>query len=374
MPVRCKICDREYTTEINYSKHLKTGKHLENKKLHNTKKYVCTTCSEIFTRKYNYDRHYQKCHKTSLTIKDIIKDTDDDNDCIIDSKPTSPSMYEKDLDILKVVYELKQKNVVLEKDNKILEKDNEILGKDNVILKLEKELYKQKSEIHEKDKIFAQDIAKSTLKTTNTAVNGLTYVKMHYPNAPELKKLDNYNDLGENDQLIERLLFYSRKGNIADYLGDFLIKFYKKDDPNAQSLWSTDLARLTFIVKQILKNKTDWRYDKKGIKVCNTIVNPLLSNIKTILRKYNNDINDIITGKKVEYISDSESDQDDMYDSRSEYDKHKHPQELSNNEKMKLVNNQEVAMQIIADIDNKILAKGIIKYIIPHLSLIQSNE
>lgn len=371
----CDICNNLYNSKKHYTNHLQTKKH---KKML-CQMIVCQICTKTFSTKANRDRHFKRMHISNNELAEVSApipvpvsttgtiahdhNTDDDN--IVDKK----CKYDKELDLLKMVYELKHENEILklEKDNASLKQDKIILEKENQIQKCEKELYKQKSEIHEKDKIFAQDIARTTVKTTYTAVNGLTYVKEHYPNAPVLKKLDKY-DLGEDAELIELLLFYSRKGTLSNYIGDFLIKFYKKNDPNDQSLWTTDIARLTFIVRQILRKKIDWHYDKKGIKVCNTIINPLLSNIKIILKKYVNDINDLITGK----ISGAESDA--MSESDSEYELHKHHHELDNNDKIKLVNNQQTVVQIIADIDNKLLAKDIIKYISPHLSLSSSKE
>lgn len=128
---------------------------------------------------------------------------------------------------------------------------------------------------------------------------------------------------------------------------------------------TTDIARLTFLVKQLLKKKSDWHYDKKGIKVCNTIINPLLSNIKTILKKYNDSLYDMINDKQ---ISNSESDEE------YEYPHHKKSFDLDNNDKLKLVNEQQIIVQIIADIDNNVLSKNIIKYISPLLSLTLDKE
>ena len=257
--------------------------------------------------------------------------------------------------MLRAVYDLKYKNELLKKDLTIQKE------------KCQKELYKQKSEILEKYQTFAQDIAKTTTKTAHVAVSGLAYAKKNYTTAPELKKLDEY-DLGDDDELTELLLFYSREGKIAEYIGDFIIKFYKKDDPNNQSLWNTDTSRLTFIIRQIMKKKNDWHYDKKGIKVCKIIINPLLDNIKTILKEYISDINDKIIGNK---NTDSDTDSE-IYDCESDYKKaHK---ELDNNDKLKLVNDQKTAIQIITEINNKTLSEDIIKYISPRLSLVQDKE
>ena len=70
----------------------------------------------------------------------------------------------------------------------------------------------------------------------------------------------------------------------------------------------------------------------------------------------------------------SDSDSEGEYESQSDYDRHKNPPELDNNDKMKLVSDQQLIVQIITDINNKTLSKEIIKYISPLLSLMPCKE
>ena len=364
---KCDTCNTTYKTKAHYAQHLKTLKH--NKNI--LKSFLCKKCNKMYTSQYTYDRHVSQTH-----TNDQGSNLDLDDDRIIDKQlvhrqdrvqDTVMSKYDKDLEMLKTVFELKHKNVIQKYEKDLMVKDFE---KKLLVEKYEKKICQQKVESLEKtivdlkkDKVFNQGVIK-------TAVNGLTYARKYYTTAPELKQLDNYDDLNpgnDEDELIELLLFYSRQGKLEVYLGDFLVKIYKKIDPNDQSLWSTDMSRLTFIVRQLLKKKLDWRYDKKGIKVSNTIINPLLDNIKTILKKYSDHINDVINGKKTVNLQDSE----EVYESEGEYERD--TKELDNNEKMKLVDNQQVAVQIITTIDNKTLVKNIVKYISSHLSLTPSE-
>ena len=80
-------------------------------------------------------------------------------------------------------------------------------------------------------------------------------------NAPPLKKLNNYDavenyDEDDDSTLIQKLVNYQNQNLLDQFLGDFIILFYKKEDPAKQSLWSSDVARLTYIIKELLANKT----------------------------------------------------------------------------------------------------------------------
>lgn len=327
----CDTCEIDFSSSAHLSRHVKTKKHQNKLKCLIT----CDKCLQTFSRKFNYKRHLETIHN-NITEDDKIehnnihqksKRNNDDNQLI---------RYEKDLEILRLSYELKLQNCKMG----YLERENKLLSK------------------NQNDIVF---IAKTTAKTANKAVNALTYAKLHYSNAPPLKQLDNYESLDENKELISILLHYEKTGKISDYLGDFLVKFYKKDSPEKQSLWSTDLSRLSFIVKQILKNnKSDWTYDKKGLHVQDTIINPLLAHIKKIVKAYVNDTHKLINNDNEEEDEEENKDEDDI---RAE-----------NNRKMKLINDQQTAVQLIADIDNKSISKAIVRYIGPRLTLIQEQE
>jgi len=70
-------------------------------------------------------------------------------------------------------------------------------------------------------------------------------------------------------------------------LRDFLVQYYKKDDPTQQSVWSSDISRLTYIVKESLENKKSiWNHDYKGIKTKKCIIDPLLQHVKKYIENY----------------------------------------------------------------------------------------
>ncbi len=122
---------------------------------------------------------------------------------------------------------------------------------------------KQDSEVKElKGQI--SDLIKTNLNNSQIAkksISTLGYAIQNFQDAPTIcllegKKLDGlieYN--GNTDKSLEEVLIHHfDKKKLHQLLGDLIIKEYKKENPKKQSIWSTDVSRLTFILKQAVKN------------------------------------------------------------------------------------------------------------------------
>ena len=46
---------------------------------------------------------------------------------------------------------------------------------------------------------------------------------------------------------MDTLVYNYENKNLHKYLGDFIIGHYKKDNPSEQSMWSSDVSRLTYL-------------------------------------------------------------------------------------------------------------------------------
>jgi hypothetical protein len=179
-------------------------------------------------------------------------------------------------------------------------------------------------------------------------MSALKFILTNYKNAPLLEPIKNDRLLEYTGDTVTNMndlinnLFYNYKHKLLDrYIGDIIIKIYKKDDPNEQSIWSSDIQRFNYIIRQLIGKKTNWYTDKKGIAVVDTIINPLLQYIKKILQEYvqDNKLND----KQINNLSKS------LIET--------------------ILNNMMTANLIIVDIDNKILEDNILKYITPYFYL-----
>jgi len=154
---------------------------------------------------------------------------------------------------------------------------------------------------NEKEKIL--NIATTNAKVAKKSMSAMSFALKHYENAPpiglleddefdEMSNLLMYDSSGrrKTEKSIEEvIIFHHKQCTLSKILGDLIVKVYKKSNPRKQSAWSSDITRLTFIIKDIVgKNKkSKWVVDKKGIHFSETIINPLLNKISEMLIRCN---------------------------------------------------------------------------------------
>lgn len=252
--------------------------------------------------------------------------------------------------------QLEDKNKQLEDKNRQLEdKNKQLENKDRQIEEIKKELNETKNKLdnqYEKhiDTLKDENIYKNQIITqagniVQNSMSTLSFVVKNYPNAPPLEKISNYDFILTNkNKFIKELAHNNRKKIVDDFLGKIIVGIYKKNDPKIQSLWSSDVSRQNYVIKNIANNKiikiennpSKWINDKNGVKLKKTVIKPFLEQVKSIGEQF-------IEENKI----DNEEDSDDQ----------------DNNE------NLEVMIQI-ADINknikNELLEKEICKLIAPY--------
>ena len=116
----------------------------------------------------------------------------------------------------------------------------------------------------------------------------ITQVNKLYPNAPILKKLDNYQylDSGSSKEFMDDLIYYHKRGNLHIFFGDFILKHYKKKDLSQQSIYNTDVARLNFIIRILADSELLWKKDWRGIKTQKIIIIPMLTYTEELITDY----------------------------------------------------------------------------------------
>ena len=287
----------------------------------NQTKFCCKFCNQIFAYKSGLSRHKIKCQNN------IIKKQEKELNNNIEKKEKefNKILIDKDKKITEIILESKDKEIFLLKQT-LVDKEKQIFDKE-----------KQISEL------------KYVLKTSGIlkkpTFSSLTFIINNYETAPSLLPIENYQFIKSNTEdkdFIEILINRFENGNLAKYLGNILVKTYKKEDCSKQSLWNTDSNRLTYIIKELMNDKSKWSIDKKGIKTSSNIIHPLLNYLATILQIYIRDLSTEV------------------------------PNDFRNSEK--ILKKMEHACNIKKQIDEKILANEILKYISPFFYFDKKDE
>jgi hypothetical protein len=317
----CKLCNYSTDVKFCYNKHTSTKKHKVNESLNHTQfipnsylddiyksNYVCSYCNNYFSSSASLSRHKHSCIEKTKLINEY-------ND----------KLKLKD-DIINELY-----NVINQKD---FDKQAIIDNKDEVISILKSEVAHLKS------------IVNNTGSIVKTSVSTMAYVIKNFKDAPALEMINDYSKLHneqDNNSFIEELIHQYDHQKLDMYIGNFIVKTYKKEDPSKQSIWNSDTNRLTYLIRELLNNKVDWKVDKKGIKTKQFIIEPILEYIDDQIRNY-------IQNFTIDYETISTKD--------------------AEKKMMKI----KSATEIIKQTEDKVLCEQILKYIAPYFYLNKTDE
>ena len=168
----------------------------------------------------------------------------------------------------------KHKKICIDLSIKETEKEQEFKNKEIEILKKQLQTY--------------ETLLKSM--TTPQTVNYFNFICQNYPDTPALKCQKSYHNIidAKTMTLIEVVTMYYYDNKLVSFIGDYIIKLYKKEKPDKQSLWSTDISRLTYIISECCSKTKEniWSYDKKGAKIKKIIIEPALNYLRNNLVKF----------------------------------------------------------------------------------------
>lgn len=199
----------------------------------------------------------------------------------------------------------------------------------------------------------------NTSNTASKSMSTLNYVITNFSEAPPIKtlegkRLDGFIEYrGETEKTIaEVIVYHYEKKKLQRLLGDLIIAEYKKSDKSKQSIWNTDVSRLTFILRQVIDNtkNTQWIVDKRGLDLIKLIIDPVVKKVAEILKDY----------IKNENIWINKIKQNDYSNSVQEIMKNK-------------LRYMEIATIISQHINLKNLESEILRYIAPHFNLKAKN-
>jgi hypothetical protein len=170
-------------------------------------------------------------------------------------------------------------NVVKEKDYRLKEKDEQI--------EYLKSLVEKAGQIADTTTKIADrnsKIADQNSKNVEKSLSALSYVIKNYSEAPNIEsvKLLDYTKIksGKHD-ITTTIASYYDSDQLAKYLGDYIIGYYKTEDVAKRSFWGTDVSRCTFITRTLSENnESQWVYDMKGKRIGKSIIDPMLEHIR----------------------------------------------------------------------------------------------
>ena len=103
---------------------------------------------------------------------------------------------------------------------------------------------------------FQKQLINSAGGMIKKSMSTLSYLLLNYKDAPHIDKLNDYSIMSKNmDDFIKILTYYYNKNKLDKYVGDFIIRQYKKEEPETQSLWSSDTDRLNYFICELIKKQ-----------------------------------------------------------------------------------------------------------------------
>ncbi len=343
MKYHCNLCDYKTENKNAWYNHKNTDKH---KKLESLNKSL--------SDKLNSDTNLNDSDKINLEIV-LLKEK-------LNSLENEKKMICEQLRDIQKQYETRLIETKSQLDKTIDQYENRLAESKE---QFQNQLIESKDHIEtlRMENNFQKQLINSAGGIIQRSMNTMSYLLLNYNDAPGLTQLSDYSIMSKNvDSLINDLIFYYKKNKLDKHIGDFIVQQYKKKEPELQSIWSSDVDRLNYFIRELIndsgnnsdniiilktkktqtkcdKNKFQWVIDKKGIKMTEYIIDPLLNYISTIGTAY--------LQQKNKQINEG-------------FDIHKDA---------KLLEDIQIVASINCDIKNNTLSKNINKYIAPHFYL-----
>ena len=294
--------------------------------------YTCQKCNYTTDRKANFHLHNTTQKHKNNVEHDIKPDEQThrnnvEHDNKHDNKPDEQKHEVNGVNSCCVqIRNIFLQEKLKERDMLIADKDdshNQLMTeKERIIKILENELASYKSIVN-----GAGGLASESMSI-------MSHIVKNYKDAPPLKIYDDYKKLNmDQEDYVEQLCYYYRNDMFIKYVSECIIDEFKKNDPSQQSFWTSDASRLTYIIKELLKDDTsNWLVDKNGVKIRQYIIQPLLKQIRKEITTH------------VESI--------DIYDPNINLEEY--------------TENFQTAHKVINNIDNGSLERNILKSITPY--------
>ena len=198
------------------------------------------------------------------------------------------------------------------------------------IMDLTKELDSLKTKMMQKMETqieYLYETQKNSATTLDKSMDALTFLMTHRKNAPQLKKLTHKKAqelLTSEAKLYTHLLHHNEEKTLDQYIGEIILTHIKKKDPDEQSVWNSDVSRLTFLIREIVDESPTWLRDPKGAAFNAKIIVPIINAIKTYLEKclHSTNPDKVNLDTESEDVSEDESEGDSDNESEKSVTEH----------------------------------------------------
>jgi len=299
----CKYCKNNYQRTSSLIKHLNLcpmkGENIINKSNpHNGDKIICEYCNSNFQRTSGLTKHLKVCPMKVKKL-DLLC-----NYCQSNFKSTNGltkhlkicPMKDYDIDELNIdeldIPKMKTHNLTCQYCHGMfqrmcgLTKHLKICPMKDTV---ENELIKLKEELKEiKDtKDHYKKLTEEAGKVAVTSVSSMKFLlqKQYMPSQMIAYNPDLLQGDDSDDVFFGMLVFRYRNKTLPQYISDAIIKHYHKSDPKEQTLWSSDVARLNYIISETTDGTQKWVVDKNAEKIRRLIIEPILTKIDKIVIK-----------------------------------------------------------------------------------------
>ncbi|AYV83961.1 MAG: hypothetical protein Hyperionvirus14_50 [Hyperionvirus sp.] len=371
MKFHCDLCSYSCKYQSEFDKHTRSDKHhgkikkaadelknaVDNKEQQKEKRYRCDTCPLIFASDIGLVEHKAHSHNIKMAMEEYLiqnnklsQKLEECKEELLKKDQVLTNIYrvlaeekyvaveklriEKDSEIKELRVEIKQLRTDNEAVTEKLRRDNEAVTKKLRRQKdaLMRKLNQQKEASTEK--LYVQVGAETK---EGVRMNAFGYVRKNYNKCPPIKNFEEINLLGTDELTIaENAIEAYGKNKFHIYVGDVIIKVYKKEDPATQSLWSSDVTRLAYLLRTTLNKEIDWIKDDKGVKASQHIIEPALTYIKNVLLKHRDNLAKTM---------------------------------LSNWDKGETLKDQQLSAELVGDIAQNEFVSPILKYIAPSFKI-----
>lgn len=220
--------------------------------------FRCNYCINTFSKKSSLTNHMKRCKEKQNLIDE----------------------YENKLEKMSRSHDTKVKKmkIIIDKLQVDLEWYKKMVNKDE----------SQIDNLIDTNKHY-QTVVDNAEKMIDKSMSSFNLIVNKFKTTPAIKAFDDFDSIRrcvteeEEYDLADLMIYHFKKNNLGNFLGMFIIKEYKKEDPSQQSFWVTDVARLSCVVRKVIGKKDKWEYDKHAEYLKKIIILPITEFVISIM-------------------------------------------------------------------------------------------